>query len=113
MTRRLSPKVGAAVRIGSAMGFIDKQGRYVINPQFKDAFNFTEGLAAVQAGQRWGFVGGDGTFVMAPQFEEVFNFSEGRAAVLMGAGGLSKKRQLPDHPLLRSGFYLLRRFGSR
>lgn len=37
----------AGVRVGNKYGYIDKTGKYVINPQFDQAFPFNEGLAMV------------------------------------------------------------------
>ena len=48
------------VRIGDfttgKVGFIDKTGHYVINPQFGLAHSFSDGLAAVRIGSKWGFI---------------------------------------------------------
>jgi hypothetical protein len=57
----------ASVRIGDyktgKWGYIDKQGRMVINPQFDCGFfcsDFSEGLAAVRIGDdktgKWGYI---------------------------------------------------------
>ena len=35
---------------------IDKQGKFVINPQFDQALSFSEGLAVVEVGGRWGYI---------------------------------------------------------
>lgn len=44
----------AVVNVGSGdnskYGYIDKQGHFVVNPQFDEAGNFSEGLAAVRIG---------------------------------------------------------------
>jgi hypothetical protein len=54
----------AAVQVGDyetgKRGFVDKRGKFVINPQFDYAFAFSEGLAAVRVGDaktgKWGYV---------------------------------------------------------
>ena len=71
----------AAVSQGGKWGFIDKQGRMVIPPQFEHAQYFSEGLAAAKQGGKWGFIDKQGRMVIPPQFEEVKLFSEGLAAV--------------------------------
>jgi hypothetical protein len=40
------------------MGFIDKTGSFVINPQFDYAFSFSDGLASVEDGttRKYGFI---------------------------------------------------------
>jgi hypothetical protein len=72
-------------------GYIDKTGKFVIQPQFTDAKAFSEGLAAVQVGAtlthpgQWGYIDKTGKFVIKPQFDDVFpsvgNFSEGLATI--------------------------------
>lgn len=55
----------AAVQIGDSEtgkhGFIDKRGKFVINPQFDYAFAFSEGLAVIRVGDdktgKWGYIG--------------------------------------------------------
>ena len=80
----------AAVRIGDKWGFIDRQGTYVIEPQFDDAQSFSEGLAAVRIGDRetgvgkYGFIDRQGRYVVEPQFDGAQSFSEGLAAVFIG-----------------------------
>jgi len=54
----------ASVQIGGdkavRCGFVDPQGRYVINPQFDEAFAFSEGMAAIRIGDdktgKWGYI---------------------------------------------------------
>jgi hypothetical protein len=85
----------AAVRIGDdhtgKWGYIDKQGKMVINPQFgyyvKPSFenglspDFTEGLSAVRTGNektdKWGYIDKQGKMVINPQFDGTFGFYEG------------------------------------
>jgi len=53
-------------------GFIDKQGKFVINPQFDYISKFSDGLAGVRVGDdktgKWGFIDKQGKFVINPQF---------------------------------------------
>lgn len=37
-------------------GYIDKQGKMVINPLFDSTESFAEGLAAVRNGDKWGYI---------------------------------------------------------
>ena len=67
------------------IGFIDKSGKWVIEPQFKRAGDFSEGLALVQTKEgKYGFVDATGNFVIQPTFEWAGSFSEGLAAVFNG-----------------------------
>lgn len=64
-----------------AYGFLDRQGRLAIAPQFRQVGNFSEGLAAVYRGDKVGFVDPTGKRVIAPQFDQAQPFQEGLAAV--------------------------------
>jgi hypothetical protein len=71
-------------------GYIDKQGKFVISPQFDNARRFEEGLAAVRVGGgddgKWGFIDKQGKIAINPQFYEIWlgSFKEGLAAVRIG-----------------------------
>jgi len=88
------------VEIKGKTGFMDRTGKIVIEPQFVQAEDFSQGLAAVRvhseettwcppepSGSRkgftnkWGFIDKTGKIVIPPQYESVDNFSEGLAAV--------------------------------
>ena len=63
--------LAAAERRGK-WGFIDRAGRFVIEPQFDYVYNFACGLAHVQKGRRspkWGLIDTSGRFVLAPTFD--------------------------------------------
>jgi hypothetical protein len=75
-------------------GFVDKSGKYVIDPKFDDAFCFSEGTAAVRIGDaetgQWGFIDSTGKFVIDRQWGFAYAFKNGMASVAT-AGGLAKK----------------------
>lgn len=52
-------------------GFIDSDWNYIIEPQFYDAYNFSEDLAAVNVKGLWGFIDTNGGMVIEPQYKEV------------------------------------------
>ena len=63
--------LAAAERRGK-WGFIDRTGRFVIEPQFDYVYNFACGLAHVQKGRRnpkWGLIDTGGRFVLPPSFD--------------------------------------------
>lgn len=66
---------------GSDWGFINRKGEIVINPQFKNAYNFSEGLALVKNAEGlYGFIDDAGTFQGGdPSFSEATYYSEGKA----------------------------------
>ena len=67
---------------GGRYGFVDHDGKYIINAQFDDAGDFSGGLAAVKMGH-WGFIDKSGKMVINPQFDEAESFANGLARVKM------------------------------
>jgi hypothetical protein len=79
------------------LGFMDKTGRVVVEPLFRETSGFSEGLAAVKIigndGQYvWGYVDRAGRFAVEPRFREVHPFAGGLAQVTTADG----ERQLID-----------------
>ena len=58
---------------GGRYGYINPEGKYIINPQFDDAGSFSGGLAAVKMG-KWGYIDKTGKVVINPQFDEALPF---------------------------------------
>ena len=67
------------VKVGERWGYVSHVGKFVIEPQFDEAFDFSEGLAGAQIRGNWGFVNKDGKFEVEPIFSHVLPFSEGVA----------------------------------
>lgn len=67
------------VTVDGKDGFIDATGTVVIEPTFKKAYPFSEGLAAVQVDGRWGYIDSNGRTVLEPRFAMAGFFSEGLA----------------------------------
>jgi hypothetical protein len=66
-------------------GYINTKGDIVIQPQFAQAWFFSEELAvACLEHNKCGYIDQEGKFVINPQFESAFRFSEGLAAVVVG-----------------------------
>src|SRR5271169_5918411 len=78
-------------------GFVDAQGRVVVDAKFDMAGDFHEGLAPVGylhpdetpvipglVKRRMGFINSVGEMVTPLHFDRVRDFSEGRAAVMLG-----------------------------
>ncbi|GEM_PF-983440 len=63
-------------------GFVNKEGKWVIDPQFEDAYHFTEGTAAVKKYGKWGYINSNGGWVINPKFDKAKPFSEGLACAV-------------------------------
>lgn len=88
----------AAFKMNGLWGYMDREGRVRIEPQFKKAQAFSQGLAAVQQHKnpssdcgcdqdsdepKWGFIAPDGKWVIEPKFYNAGDFSQGLARVLV------------------------------
>ncbi len=62
-------------------GYVDGNGRVVIEARYQWAGDFHDGLAAVVVDGLWGFIDTSGTMVIEPQYEWAGTFSENRAVV--------------------------------
>jgi hypothetical protein len=68
-------------------GFIDEEGKYVVNPQFQSVSFFCEGMAAVENfDSKWGYINEKGEIVINPQYKSVCDFSEDLACVVKEGG---------------------------
>lgn len=73
------------VKNGKEFQYIDKEGKIVINPQFKNATIFREGLALVETSgdePKFGFITEDGKYAVNAQYKEATVFSDGLAWVV-------------------------------
>ena len=64
-------------------GFINRMGKYVINPQFDDALCFSDGLASVKVKNKWGYIDTTGNYMIKPQFDDAWSFTKGLAIVMI------------------------------
>lgn len=60
----------AAVKAGGKWGFVDKDGKMKITPQYDDARSFSNGIAAVKVNGLWGFIDTSGKMVIETQFDD-------------------------------------------
>jgi hypothetical protein len=63
--------IGYTGNIEGKWGFIDKSGKFVISPQFDEAYNFRAGVAQVRIGhgaveERIGYINKAGKFIWNP-----------------------------------------------
>lgn len=64
-------------------GYIDRDGEFVITPEFHGAGDFHEGLAAVKIDWARGYIDKEGKMVITPRFEKAGDFYGGVAKVVM------------------------------
>ena len=73
-------------------GYIDRQGKWVVKPQFQNAESFSDGLGCVSVstpgaknpnGTKVGYINKKGEFVIPPKFDYGNPFREGVAAVVV------------------------------
>ncbi|HVZ96275.1 MAG TPA: WG repeat-containing protein [Chitinophagaceae bacterium] len=70
------------VKVGDNWGYISRDGKFAINPQFKKAFTFREGRALIKsADDKYGYIDESGKIIITPQYKYASVFSEGLAAV--------------------------------
>jgi len=63
-------------------GYINKEGKYIINPQFKDAYLFADGIAIVRAqDDQIGYIDDAGKYIINPSYRFGTVFTEGLAFV--------------------------------
>ena len=68
--------------VNGKAGFIDRKGKIVIKPQYKDAGRFSENLAPVEfENGKWGYIDKTGETVIKPEYDWALIFREGRALI--------------------------------
>ncbi len=82
------------VRRGGKVGFLDRSGTLVIEPQFEQVLPFREGLAPACLGEQWGMIDLEGRWVIEPRWMRAFCFQNGVAAVVSAGRNV-------DSPFLR------------
>lgn len=65
----------------SICGYIDTNGKEVIERQYPGAGRFSEGLAPVKTDGKWGYINKTGTFSIPRTFDEAYQFRESLAPV--------------------------------
>ena len=56
---------------GELIGFFDKTGKWVIEPQFQGVREFKNGYAAAKRGDLWGFIDKTGKWAIEPKYDAV------------------------------------------
>lgn len=71
---------------GGLWGYVDRQGNWVIEPRFDNAYSFSDGLAGVRIGEKRGFITPDGALAVPAEFDDFYRHDGGVAAVRQGEG---------------------------
>lgn len=74
-----------AKRKNGIYGYVDSRGKWVIEPIFQYAQDFSEGFGLIKIpprrGGKYGFLKQDGSYLIEPMFDDARSFKNGRAAV--------------------------------
>lgn len=65
----------AAVKKDGKWGFVDKEGKVIISPQYEEARSFSYGYAAVKKDGKWGFIDTSGKICIEPQFQDAMDMN--------------------------------------
>ncbi len=82
-------------------GFLDKEGKVKINPQFSIVDKFSDGKCAVKnTDNKWGYIDKEGKITINYQFEDAVSFRNGKAVVRSGgkAGLIDAKGKFLINP---------------
>lgn len=72
----------ARIRMSDKYGFIDKNRKIVVIPQYTYAHDFSDGMARIQMNNtKYLYIDKSGNIVFQPQFDAVYNFSNGLARI--------------------------------
>jgi len=80
--------------------YITHDGNWAIKIPFRDAGNFSEGLAWFAVGDKYGYIHKNGKYAINPQFDDAQDFSEGLAAAKSGGkwGYIDKSGKIVINP---------------
>lgn len=67
------------VGMGKKWGYIDREGKYFINPQFDAAYGFTDGLALVKTSKGYGFIEETPNAMPSATYVDALPYSDGVA----------------------------------
>ena len=65
------------------IGYINNNGKIIINPIYKVGNDFSEGLSSVREHDKYGFIDSEGKYVIEPKYDLAFNFYNGIAKVFL------------------------------
>jgi len=94
------------VELDGEWGYINKNGRIVIEPDFNVARPFSDGVAVVRDGGTWKVIDSDGKELIEGDFNNIRSFSEGLAAAQLDGrwGFINKDGRFVINPKFRDAF---------
>ena len=86
-------------------GFIDKKGKWIIEPRFDNVMAFSDGVAATEVDDKWGYIDKTGKWIIEPHFDLVWNFTDGMAKVAVDGkyGYIDKNGKWVDETQFEAG----------
>ncbi|HET8854984.1 MAG TPA: WG repeat-containing protein, partial [Salinimicrobium sp.] len=94
----------AVVKLDGKYGYIDKEGKEVIEFKYDAAWCMSEGMGLVSSKGKWGFINKDGDLIIDFMYDAAHPFSEDLAAVeLNGKWGFIDKNGQLKIPLVYEG----------
>jgi hypothetical protein len=107
----------AYARIEQAIGYVDVNGDWVIQPQFLKARAFVNGLAPVCFNKLWGYINAKGEWVVQPMYPDAEVFSaDGLAPVKVKQWGfidLTGKMVIPPNYDITVGGFQIFNFSEK
>ena len=94
------------VLIDGDWGYINSDGRIMVEPDFRWTGSFSEGLAPAQSGWQYGYVNPEGEFAIDDRYEWAGPFSEGLALVRFDGryGFINKNGEFVINPVFTDGY---------
>lgn len=98
----------ACVKVSNKYGYIDKTGKFIVEPSFDTAWSFSEGMASFETSGKCGYINKEGKIVIEPGFTYASDFNEGLAFVCLntfkgdGYGFIDKEGNFVIEPTLNN-----------
>ncbi len=68
---------------GKRWGYINNLGKYIIKPQFSEAFDFHDNKAIVRLEDKYGVINSLGEYIIVPRYDEIKPYKENRAIAVL------------------------------
>ena len=79
----------APVKSGDKWGYVSKEGKEIIKPEYEDANAFNVGYGPVSVDGKWGAIDKNRNFVIEPRFQSFDSFDKSCKAVVKESGAIS------------------------